>query len=56
MASIRKLASGKYQACIYCGKDADGKSIRKYITKNTLSECKQATYEFEHQIKINNMR
>lgn len=51
MASFRKLLNGKYQACIYCGKDTNGKIIRKSITKSTLLECKKAAYELEFIIK-----
>lgn len=50
MASIRKLKNGNYQATIYVGRDADGKHLRKYVTKPSLKECKKAAREIEEEI------
>lgn len=51
MASIRKLPNGHYQATIYVGRDANGKQIRKYVTRPTLRECKAAAREIEQEIE-----
>lgn len=47
MASIKKLANGTYQATIYLGRDSNGKQIRKYVTRDSLKECKNAAREIE---------
>ena len=36
MASIKKRPNGTYQATIYIGRDADGKQLFKYVTKDGL--------------------
>jgi len=50
MASIRKLANGNYQATIFVDRDANGKQLRKYITKSTEKACKAAARELEQEI------
>ena len=55
MASFRKLKNGKYQATIFIGRDLDGKQIRKYITCETLKECKKAAAELEAQSNLSNI-
>lgn len=47
MASIRKLPNGSYQATVSLGRGADGRQIRKYVTKDTLKECKSAARKIE---------
>lgn len=47
MASFKKLNNGSYQATISCGRDANNKQIRKYVTRPTLKECKTAAREIE---------
>jgi integrase len=51
LASIKKLKNGTFQATISCGKNAEGKQIRKYITKDTQKECKSAAREFETEFE-----
>lgn len=51
MASIKKLPNGSYQATIYVGRDAQGKQIRKYVTKPGWKECKAAAREIEQEIE-----
>nr|PZN08410.1 MAG: site-specific integrase [Caldicoprobacter oshimai] len=51
MASIRKLKNGKYQATIFIGRDANGKQLRKYVTRDTYKECKAAAREIEQEIE-----
>ncbi len=55
MASFKKLPNGTYQATISCGRDANGKQIRKYVTKPTLKECKAAAREIEMEIEENKL-
>lgn len=55
MASIRKLKNGSYQATVYVGRDTDGKMIRKYVTRDTLQECKAAARELEQQVYEKNL-
>lgn len=50
MASIKKNANGTYSATVYVGRDANGKNLRKYITKDTLKECKNAVRELEEEV------
>ena len=51
MASIRKIIrNGKvvgWQATISCGRDANNKQIREYVTRDTAKECKSAAREIE---------
>lgn len=62
MASFKKLPNGSFQATISCGRDANGKQIRKYVTKPTLKECKAAAREIEREyeegllVNIKNMK
>jgi integrase len=49
MASIKKLPNGTFQATISLGRDADGKQIRKYITRNSEKECKAAARKMEDE-------
>lgn len=55
MASIRKRENknGKvtYQATIYAGRDADGKQLFEYVTRDTSRECKAAAREIEQEIE-----
>lgn len=58
MASIRKNPSGTYTATIYVGRDSKGKMLRKYVTRDTWKECKDAAREIEQDIadkKLSNM-
>lgn len=58
MASIKKLPNGTYQATVYVGRNSDGKMLRKYVTKDTLKECKAAAREIEDEIEsksLNNL-
>lgn len=50
MASIKKLPNGTYQATIYVGRDAQGKQIRKYVTRSGWKECRKAAREMEQEI------
>lgn len=50
MASIKKRPNGTYQATIYAGRDANGKMIRKYITKPSWKECRDAAREVEQEL------
>lgn len=50
MASIKKRPNGTYQATIYVGRDANGKQICKYITRDTMKECKAAARDLEQEI------
>lgn len=62
MASIKKRPNGTYQATIYAGRDANGKQLFKYVTKNSLKECKAAARKIEQEIQegrltdLDNMR
>ena len=51
MASIRKLANGKWEATVFIGREANNKQIRKYITRATKKECKAAAREMEQEIE-----
>jgi len=55
MASFKKLPNGTWQATISCGRDINGKQIRKYVTKPTLKECKAAAREIEMEIEENKL-
>lgn len=58
MASIRKNANGTYSATIYVGRDINGKMLRKYITRDSWKECKDAARELEQEIankSLNNL-
>ena len=54
MASFRKRDNGTYQASIYTGRDAKGKQLFEYATRNTLKECKAAAREIEERIAKTN--
>lgn len=47
MASIRKMPNGTYKAEVYMGRDANGKKIREYVTRDTQKECLKAARELE---------
>lgn len=51
MASIKKRPNGTYQATIYVGRDADGKQLFKYVTRNTWKECKAAARDIEQALE-----
>ncbi len=51
MAHIRKRPNGTYQATIYVGRDADGKQLFKYVTRETKKACKAAAREIEQEIE-----
>jgi len=57
MASIkkRKNKNGKvtWHATIYAGRDANGKMIRRYVTRDTEKECKKAAREIEQELEEN---
>lgn len=52
MTSIRKRPNGKYQAAISLGRDSNGKRLIKYITRNTMKECKTAAWEIEQHLNV----
>jgi len=54
MASIRKLPNGSYQATIYAGLKDDGSQDRRYATRPTLRECKEAVKEIEKELDDKN--
>jgi integrase len=47
MASIRKLSNGTFQATISCGRDAQNRQIRRFVTRSTEKECKSAARKIE---------
>lgn len=53
MASFRKVKTG-YQATVYAGLNDDGTQDRRYVTRPTLKECKQAVREIEQEIEEGN--
>ena len=58
MANIKKNGNGTYSATIYVGRDANGKMLRKYVTRNGLKECKIAARELENEVEnksLNNL-
>lgn len=55
MANIRKTQAGTYKATIYAGRDADGKMIRKYVTREGLRECKAAARELEEEVSAKDL-
>lgn len=55
MASFMKRSNGSYQATIYVGRDANGKVMRKYITRRTLRECKAAARKIEQELEEGNL-
>lgn len=50
MASFKKRPNGTWQATIYVGRDASGKQLAKYVTRDTLKECKAAAREIEQEL------
>jgi len=50
MATIKKLKNGTFQARIFIGRNANGKQLFKYITKDSERECKAAAREYEQQL------
>lgn len=58
MASIKKNKTGTYTATVYVGRDAKGKVLRKYVTRDGLKECKAAARELEEEVSnksLNNL-
>jgi len=51
LASIRKRPNGTYQATIYVGRDANGKQLFKYVTCDSLKECKRKAREIEQELE-----
>jgi integrase len=51
LASFKKRANGTWQAAIYTGRDAKGKQLFKYVTRDTLKECKAAARELEQELE-----
>jgi integrase len=47
VAHIRKTKNGKFQATVSLGRDHNGKQIRKYITRSTEKECRNAAKKLE---------
>lgn len=54
MASIKKRPNGTYQATIYVGRDADGKQLFRYVTRDKEKDCKSAAREIEQEIENKN--
>ncbi|MCO1599877.1 hypothetical protein [Desulfosporosinus nitroreducens] len=52
MASIVRRPNGTYQATICFGVDPEGKRARKYLTRKTLKEIKDAVFEIELERKL----
>lgn len=50
MASIKKNANGTYSATVYVGRDVNGKMLRKYITRDSWKECRDAARELEQEV------
>lgn len=58
MASIKKNKNGTYTATVYVGRDANGKMLRKYVTRDGNHECKVAARELEDEVEnksLNNL-
>lgn len=55
MASIRKLANGTFQATVFLGRDANGKHIRDYLTRDTEKEAKSAARKMEEAYENNKL-
>lgn len=51
MASIKKISNGKFQATVFIGRDANGKQMKKKITRDTEKECKNAARELEQEVQ-----
>lgn len=51
MASIKKRPNGTYQATIYVGRDAKGKQLFEYVTRDSSKECKSAARAIEDEIE-----
>lgn len=51
LPKIKQLPSGNFQARVYAGKDADGKTVYKSITRPTYAEVQMelATFKVEHK-------
>ncbi|KLU66713.1 hypothetical protein DEAC_c13810 [Desulfosporosinus acididurans] len=49
MASFTHRSNGRWQARIVIGKDENGKTLTKYLTRDSLRECKQAVSEIEQR-------
>lgn len=50
MASFKKRANGTWQATIYVGRDANGKQLFKYVTRDSEKECKRAARIIEQEL------
>lgn len=58
MATLKKNPNGTWSAEVYVGRDSNGKKLRKYITRDTQKECKNAVRELEEEIankSLNNL-
>jgi len=58
MGTIKKNDNKSYSAEVYVGRDVDGKKLRKFITRDSLRECKNAVRELEEEVKnktLNNL-
>lgn len=58
MATIKKNQNKTYSAEVYVGRDSDGKKLRKFITRDSMKECKNAVRELEEEVKnktLNNL-
>ncbi len=51
MASFRKNPNGTYTGTVYVGRDADGKMLREYVTRDTLREARAAARKIENDIE-----
>lgn len=51
MASFKKRANGTWQATIYVGRDANGKQLFKYVTRDGKKECKAVAREIEQELE-----
>lgn len=50
MGSIKKNSNGTYSGTVYVGRDSNGKMLRKYVTRDSLKECKNAVRELEEEV------
>lgn len=58
MASVKKNKNGTYSATVYVGRDSNGKMLRKYLTRNSWKECRDAARDLEEQVankSLNNL-
>lgn len=61
MANIRKISDNSYKITVSCGRDANNKQIRHYMTwkpdrpmteKQMEKAVQKAAYEFEKQLEL----